>query len=75
MLRNTPIQKRKIHRVNVRVKNHVIEVPDDDCKRREHGLVKMDSLGNVDGPAGQEAEDSQLKPDHQASQAHDHRAP
>src|SRR5437764_14592626 len=40
--RNAPVNEGEVYRVYVRIEDHVIEMPDDDCERRQHGLVKMD---------------------------------
>src|SRR6266571_5551645 len=53
----------------------MIEVPDNNSERRQHGFIKVDGKRDVDPPASQKTEDTNLEPDHQAGEAHNDRSP
>src|ERR1051326_4252762 len=53
----------------------MVEMPDDDRQRSQDRLVKMDSQRNVDPPASEKTEQTNLEPDHQPRKAHDESAP
>src|SRR6185295_1267271 len=69
------VDEGEVYRINVRIENDMIEVPDDDCEGGEDGLVKMNGQPDVNPPTRQETEEANLEPDHQAGQTHDECAP
>src|SRR5881394_322702 len=72
---HSSVYEGEVYRINVRIENDVIEVPDDNRERREDRFIKVDGQRNVDPPARQEAKEADLEPDHQTSEAHDEGAP
>lgn len=75
LLRNAPIEKSEVHGIHVRIKDHVVKVPDNDRQRRQHGFLKMDCQCDINSPTRQKSKHAQLEPDHQAREPHDYGAP
>src|SRR6185295_13307752 len=48
------VDEGEVYRINVRIENDVIEVPNDNRESREHSLVEMDGQRYLDPPACQE---------------------
>src|SRR3954453_5975378 len=64
-----------IHWINIRVKDHVVEVPDEDRQGGKNGLVIVDRRGDIDPPTRDPPGDLNKGPDHQTGQRPDYRAP
>src|SRR5215831_6532166 len=69
------VDKREVYRINVRIENDMIEVPDDNRERGQDRLVEMDGQSDVNPPTRKETEEADLEPDHQAGETHDEGAP
>src|SRR5947209_5093358 len=53
---HAPVVEGPVDGVNVRVEDHVVEMPDDDGERRKHSFVEVHRERNVNPPSCKEAE-------------------
>ena len=72
-LGDAAIPARRVERINVGIKNDVIEVPDDNRQTSQHRFVAMNRQRPVRRPARQESRHIQLEPDDQTGHAYEDR--
>src|SRR5215469_5484078 len=53
-----------VHRIDIGVKEYLIEVPDENCEGRQHRLVEVDRRRDVEPPARQMIAHAHLGPQH-----------
>src|SRR4051812_24603332 len=75
LFRHPSVDEGEVYRINVRIKNDLIKVPDDYRQRREHRFVEMNGQRDINPPAREETEKADLEPYHQAGETHDQRSP
>src|ERR1700722_12317036 len=73
--RHLSIPPRPIHRIHIRVKKYLIEVPYYDRQSREHGLIEVNGSRDIEPPARHVVADENLGPQHDSGDGHDDHAP
>ena len=63
LLRDLPGEPRPVHRIDVRIEDHEVEVPDQDSQGRQPGLVVVNQRGHIEGPEGEELEGIGFEPE------------
>src|SRR5271169_363070 len=69
------IQPRRVHRIHSRIKNHQVEVPDQDGERCQQCFVPVHRRGGVRNPLREVAQCEIIEPEEEAGKGHHHRAP
>ena len=69
------VPPRPVHRINVRVKEYLVEVPDDDRQGRQHRFIEVNGGRDIQPPARHMIAHENFGPQHDAGDGHDDHAP
>src|SRR4051812_7261467 len=75
MKRHFSVPPGPVHRVDIRIEEYLVEVPDDDCERSQHCLVIMYGGRDIEPPPRQMISKEHFPPQHDARAGHDEHAP